>query len=275
MTRKPGRFEAWRLSASGAEVVSGDMNDPRSLAAAMQGVHGVFSVQMSQGFEYGFTMADEVRQGIAVADAAKTAEIKHLVYTSFAGAERGLGLAVWDGKWEIERHIRAIGLPATVFRPVSFMENFHGLTPALLRAGHLPTALLPHVSQQLISVEDVAVFTSFALENPDFYLGQAFEIAADSLTPAEMAAAMARAFGRPLSYVQISMEEIRRKHSDDFARSYDFFNEKGGYRADIAALKKLHPELMGYDTWLYQHGLALFSAMSGATNVPPPSRSAS
>ncbi|WP_255268191.1 NmrA family NAD(P)-binding protein [Actinomadura madurae] len=66
----------------------------------------------------------EVRQGqAAVADAAKATGVKHLVYNSVGGAERHAGIDHFESKAEIERHILALDLPATVLRPVFFMNN--------------------------------------------------------------------------------------------------------------------------------------------------------
>lgn len=66
----------------------------------------------------------EVHQGIMLADAAKQAGIAQYVYTSVGSAHRNTGIPHFETKWKVEQHIRQIGLPATVLRPVFFMENF-------------------------------------------------------------------------------------------------------------------------------------------------------
>src|SRR5438132_13463549 len=45
LSRNPGKPSARALAGAGAEVVSGDLDDRASLAEAMEGVSGVFSVQ--------------------------------------------------------------------------------------------------------------------------------------------------------------------------------------------------------------------------------------
>jgi hypothetical protein len=60
-----------------------------------------------------------------VADVAKKAGVEHFVYSSVAGVERNSGIGHWATKWEIEQHIRKLGLPATMIRPVSFMEDYY------------------------------------------------------------------------------------------------------------------------------------------------------
>lgn len=63
----------------------------------MEGAYGVFSVQnfMETGFE------GEVRQGKALADAAKAAGVQHFVYTSVVSADRHTGLPHFESKWQI------------------------------------------------------------------------------------------------------------------------------------------------------------------------------
>src|SRR5215218_2690509 len=78
LTRKPASPSAERLASEGMELAAGDLDDRGSLDRALQGVHGVFSVQTFMG---GGVEAEE-RQGKLLADAAKAASVKHFVYTS-------------------------------------------------------------------------------------------------------------------------------------------------------------------------------------------------
>ena len=113
MVRNPNSDQAQALGQRGIELVQGDLNQPSSLQEAMKGVYGVFSMQTPvEG------TAAETRQGKAVADAARETGIRHLVYSSVGGAERRTGIAHFESKWQIEEHIRALGLPATILRPV-------------------------------------------------------------------------------------------------------------------------------------------------------------
>src|SRR6185436_11538096 len=112
LTRNPAKAAA--LVRAGAEVVQGDLTDPASLQPALQGVDGVFA--MSTPFEAG--MEEEVGQGVFLADAAKAVGVRHYVYTSVASADRNTGIPHFDSKWQVERHIQRIALPATILRPV-------------------------------------------------------------------------------------------------------------------------------------------------------------
>jgi uncharacterized protein YbjT (DUF2867 family) len=98
---KPAAIE---LKNAGAELAEGDFDDHASLDRALQGAHGVFSVQ---GFEGG--LEAEIRHGKAIADAAKSAGVQHFVYSSVGSAERNTGIPHFDSKFQIEKHVRALG----------------------------------------------------------------------------------------------------------------------------------------------------------------------
>ncbi len=117
LTRDPDSSKARSLAATGARVVKADMADRGSLDRAFSGAYGVYSVQnaMISGFR------GEVQQGKTVADAAKEADVQHLVYGA-AGIGSRTGVPSWDTKVEIEDHIERLGLPSTVLRPNAFME---------------------------------------------------------------------------------------------------------------------------------------------------------
>jgi uncharacterized protein YbjT (DUF2867 family) len=64
--------------AAGAELVLGDLDDHASCETVVRGAYGIFSVQSAN---------DEVAQGKNIADAAKAADVRHLVYSSVGGAD--------------------------------------------------------------------------------------------------------------------------------------------------------------------------------------------
>jgi uncharacterized protein YbjT (DUF2867 family) len=159
-------------------------------------------------------------------------------------------------KWRIEQHIAKLGLPATILRPVSFMENYTG--GYHLHDGTVTTALEPDVPQQIMAVDDVGAFTALAFARPQEWVGRAIDLAGDELTPVQITAAIGEAIGRPLPYVQIPIEAIRQV-SEDFAFAYEWLNKRG-YRADIAAARQIHPGLMDLRTWLERTGAAQITA---------------
>src|SRR5436309_13817371 len=83
MTRKPDSPAARALTGRGAELAAGDFDDRASLERAMQGIDAVFVVATPA--EAG--VEAEIRQATTVADAAKAAGVRHLVYSSVANAD--------------------------------------------------------------------------------------------------------------------------------------------------------------------------------------------
>jgi len=260
LVRDPDAAPARALADAGAELVTGDLADRASLDAATSGAHGVFSVQPTPGAPNqpaDFRPEDEVTQGNNVAEAAHAAGVAHLVYTSVIGADRPTGMPNVDNKLAIEQRIRELGVPATILRPVSFMENY--TTPYGLPGGALATGIRPDVSQRLIAVRDVGAFAALAFGNPDEYLGKALDIAGDQLTPPRIAAAITRATGREVRYVELPPESWGRA-----APAYDLLN-KTRYELDIPALRALHPGLLDFDTWLAGEGSVRIEALLDAT----------
>lgn len=261
LTRDPNGTRAQALAQAGAQVMQAQMEDVDSLTAAAEGAWGLFSVQPtvgSPGTAPDFTPEDEVRWGVNVAEAAHAAGIGHLVFTSVAGADRHLSEKVpvnLVSKWRIEQHIARLGLPATILRPASFMENFTG--GYALQNGSLSTGIAPDTAQQIIAVDDVGFITELAFRHPEEWIGREVSLAADELTPVQVAEAIGKALGISLPYVQIPIEAIRAL-SEDFAYANEWLNERG-YRADIALTRRIHPAAMDFSTWLERTGAAQIS----------------
>jgi len=120
LTREREAPAAAARAQSGVTIVPGDFEDQQSIERAARGVDTVFA--MSTPYERG---ADtETREGINILRAASSAGVTHLVYTSVAGADRASGIPHFDSKFEVEKEIRASGVPFTIVAPVFFMENF-------------------------------------------------------------------------------------------------------------------------------------------------------
>ncbi|WP_308366048.1 NmrA family NAD(P)-binding protein [Streptomyces sp. ISL-86] len=269
LTRDPTGARARALARAGAQVVRAQMEDVASLTAAAEGAWGLFSVQPtvgSPGTAPDFTTDDEVRWGINVAEAAHAARVGHLVFTSVAGADRHLSEKVpvnLVSKWRIEQHIIRLGLPATILRPVSFMENYTG--GYALQGGSLSTGIAPNTPQQLMAVDDVGFITELAFSHPGEWIGRQVSLAADELTPVQVAAAIAEELAISLPYVQIPIATVRALN-EDFAYAMEWLNGRG-YRADIAGTRTIHPAALDFSTWLERTGAAQISAFlnSGRT----------
>jgi uncharacterized protein YbjT (DUF2867 family) len=266
LVRNPSSTAATTLAQAGVEVVLGDLDNPASVESAMQDVYGVFSVQRSQfPGQTDFTVEDEIRQGILLADLAKSLGIKHFVYTSVGGVERNTEITSWKSKWVIEKHIRALGLPATFLRPVAFMENFVGPLYGV-QTGKLSTFVEPDTETQVIAVDDIGAFAALVFRERDEYLGQAFELAGDSISFSQIAAAFGRFLNRQIDCVQIHLEVLQQQQpalAKEFLASREFA-ARGGWHANIVDLRYRLPSLKSFDQWLAADGGAKLRALVSA-----------
>ena len=245
ITRHPRSPAAEALKSAGAKVVQADLEVTESLGDAVDRADGVFSVQnfWTSGYDA------EVRQGCNLAKAASLCGVRHFVYSSVGGAERGTGIAHFESKWRIEQFIEELDLPATVLRPVFFMENL--LEPALkgmIRRGLISLPLPRNRPLQMIAVADIGAFAALAFGNPDSHVGRRLEIAGDELSPAEMARILGAAVNRRVRYLPMPMMAARLAMGKDMADMFRWFNT-GGYRANIPALRERHPGLRTLMEW--------------------------
>ncbi|RKN39475.1 NmrA/HSCARG family protein [Streptomyces hoynatensis] len=247
LVRDPAAPRARALAALGARPVAGDLDEPGTLRAAARGAYGVFSVQPAD-------LTDprpeaEVRRGRNVIDAARAVGAAHLVYASVGAAGRGSGVGHFESKAEIEAYLAAGGPPATVLRPVFFMENWLSLLPGPENGARVARiALDAGTPLQMIALADIGRIAAEAFGNPGEFLGRRIEIAGDELTPRQIAAALGRADGVPTRFERQPVEELR-AHSGELARMFAWLNETG-YRADLPALRARHPGLLSFEDWL-------------------------
>ena len=248
LTRDPQKPSARSLAERGAEVVRGDLEDRSSVDLALEGVYGVFSVQ--NPLEAG--MEGEIRQGKALADAAKAAGVEHFVFSSMGSAHRVTGIPTFESKWEVEEHIRGTGLPYTVLRPVFFMQNWEMMRDQIL-AGTLAQPLDPDKPLQQISTEDIGAFAAMAFDDPDRWIGREMDIAGDELTMVQTAQTFGRVIGRKVDYYQIPWEQFREAMGEVVTVLNRWFNDVG-FEADIAAAREEHPGLITLEQHLRATG---------------------
>jgi uncharacterized protein YbjT (DUF2867 family) len=253
LVRDPDAPAARALRRAGADLAVGDLDDPASLRAAMEGAHGVFLVlTMMAGPRISPEgVVAEERRGKAVAGLARESGIEHLVYSSLNGAGARSGIPYYESKARIEEHIHALGLPATILRPVSFMDNFASYNRPVLHDGELVVSLAvrPELPMQLISVRDIGAFAAIAFDRPGQYLGRTVEIAGDVLTPPRIAETFGRVCGLPARFRQTPIEQIR-AFDAQLAQMFTFFNEHPSELSDLPALRAEHPGLMRLEAWL-------------------------
>jgi uncharacterized protein YbjT (DUF2867 family) len=232
------------LADAGAELFVGDLRDRASVDAAMAGMYGAYSVQgLADGPEA------ELLESRNLGDSAAAAGIRHFVYSSVIGADRESSLPWVGGKVEMERYLRGIGLPLTIWRPVYFMENLLAHREQIL-SGVLEGPQPPNVAQQWIAVDDIGKFVALAFREPATWIGRATEIASDELTGRQAAASLGQAWGASVEYRQTTPPSSAPA-------------EQAGpppNRADLTTLRGYIPELQTMGRWAVAHREALTAA---------------
>jgi uncharacterized protein YbjT (DUF2867 family) len=223
---------AQKLAALGAEPTACDFDDPVSLEDAAEGVDAVFA----SGTAHRAGSDGEVRHGRNLADALPAAGVGHVVYSSGAGADRPTGVPIFEGKRQVEAHMKSLRLPATILAPVYLMENvFNPWNVPALAAGAFPSPVAPHRAIQQIPIVDIAAFAVHVLEHRNDFLGQRVEIASDSLTGLEEATIVSSVSGREL--------EVREVSPTGGLRVLFEWLDRVGFTVDIAGLRRDFPDV--------------------------------
>jgi uncharacterized protein YbjT (DUF2867 family) len=263
LTRDANKPAAQELAAAGAEIVAGDMDNRAELDAAFNGVYGVFSVQNTWLPNVGFE--GEIRQGKTVADAAKAAGVKHLVYSSVGAAHRGMGQKHFESKWMIEQYIQSLAVPYTFLRPVAFMENYNWSRAYILSGTFQGFGLRPDKTIQIVATDDIGVFAELAFAKQEQFLGKTIELAGDELTEDQIADVFSKVIGRPVKALGPQMPQGTAPTEEQIAM-FNFFNGVG-YDANIALLRTIYPGLQNLEQYLRRDG------WENAQPIPIPEKS--
>ncbi|MBB5784340.1 NAD(P)H-binding protein [Nonomuraea jabiensis] len=195
--------------ALGCDVVTGDFDDPGSLAPAMAGVDRLFlnagGAQPVDGEQ------PMVRQQKAAIDAARAAGVSRVVKVSVWGAHRGGRLAE-GAHWEIEEYLKASGLGWSMLRPSGFMQNFITGTAPFTAEGKLLDgyggAPVLYIDCHDIAACAAALLTGSGLTGSGG-LGETYELTGPrALTHAEIARELSAVLGRTVEPAELSPDEL-------------------------------------------------------------------
>jgi len=250
LTRNVDSPKAKSLAARGVELVKGDFEDVASLRTALAGVSAAFSVQ--QWTEKGGTAAEELH-GKRFADAVKASGSPHLVYSSAEGVERKSGLGHYESKWAIEQHIRDLKLPATILRPVGFMDTFGA--PAMQRGmflGMFKANFGVSLPVQFVATYDIGWFAARALEDPESYAGRVIPLAGDELSIRDIIRTFKTVTGRKPWVAPIPTFLAKRAMPKEFLDMFTWIREKG-FKANIAEVRQEYPQLLTFAAWVKKY----------------------
>jgi uncharacterized protein YbjT (DUF2867 family) len=192
-SRRPTTVMAKALAARGYEIHRADLADRASLERVFAGAHGVFAV--TQPWSTDYTRADveaELSQGRNVVDACREAGVAHLVFSTAMRVDDSLtGVPHVDSKLEIERYVRASGVPWTLLRPGTFMDNI-GKSFFPVRRGVVRGFVDGDVRLPFVSCRDIGVAAARVFASPKRWIGEEINLMADHVSGEELCATLGR-----------------------------------------------------------------------------------
>ncbi|WP_312758533.1 SDR family oxidoreductase [Pantoea brenneri] len=187
------------LAARGVVVRQADYGQPETLATAFAGVDKLLLISGSE-------VGQREAQHKAVIEAARTAGVSFIAYTSLLHADRSpLGLGVEHRA--TEALLQASGIPFALLRNGWYSENYAAsIAPALEHHAFIGAAGEGRIASA--ARQDYADAAAEVLTR-DNQAGKVYELAGDdSYTLAQFAAEIAAQSGKKVDYVNLSQQEF-------------------------------------------------------------------
>ena len=270
ITRNAGSDKAQALKQLGAEVVPADLDDAASVKRAFDGAYGAFCVT---NFWEHFSPEKEQAQARNMAQAAKAAGLKHVIWSTLEDVRKWVPLSdnrmptlhdKWkvphfDGKGEVDHVFTESGVPTTLLLTSFYWDNFihFGMGPKPSPDGTLAITL-PMGDQKMpgIAAADIGACAYAIFKGGSQYFGKTVGISGGHLSGSEMAAAFTKALGKKVVYNEVTPEAYRGfgfPGADDLGNMFQFYRDFAtDFRKPrgVEATRALNPKLQSFETWL-------------------------
>jgi uncharacterized protein YbjT (DUF2867 family) len=269
ITRDTNKDNAKALASQGAEVVSANLDDVESLKKAFAGAHGVFAVT---NFWEHFSGEKEKAQAKNIAEAAKAAGVKHVIWSTLedtrtlmdSGDKRMPMLQEkyrvphFDAKAEANAYFA--GVPVTYLVTSFYWDNLYmfGLAPKKGDDG-VYSWTFPMGNSKLagMAVEDIGKVAYGIFKAGSQYVGKTVGITGENLTIDEMGQKLSKGLGiGPVKYNAVEPDAYRGfgfPGADEMGNMFQVYRDfekqcLGARSADVA--RQLNPQLQSFDQWL-------------------------
>ena len=195
LTRDPARGA--HLAVPGVQVVLGDVRDPASVAAALDGADTVISAVHGFAGPGHVSPASVDRAGNAHLIGAASRTGAAFILISVVGAAPSHPIGLFRAKHAAEQALRASGLPWTIVRATAFMETWATIMSRMLQdSGKILVFGRGDNPINFVSATDVAALIGRAVADPGLR-AQALDLGGPAnLTFNQVAAALQQAAGR-------------------------------------------------------------------------------
>jgi NAD(P)H dehydrogenase (quinone) len=201
-TRTPGKHQ--ELAALGVEEREADFDRPETLQTAFQGVERLLLISTDS------LHAPDVRikQHRAAIQAAVSADVEHVVYTSLPKAHPTEGPSIPDDHFWTELALFESGLDWTILRNNLYAEVILRFAQFALKTGKLVSATQSQ-GRSYVTREDCARTAAAALLNAT---GKAiFDVTGPaSVTHEEIASILSRLSGKSIQHVNVTPDEVEK-----------------------------------------------------------------
>lgn len=274
ISRSTSAAKMQELAASGASLAAADMDDPSSLGSALQGANTLFFITTTQ--YQGNTRAMETRQAEAVCDAALTAGISYIIFSSMSHPYALSGGALrnvehFDVKAEIEAYIRGLPVQSAFFAPASFMQNLYShMRPRPSQDGDgtyvLANCLHGTSRVPFIDITETGRWVGAVLAAPDRFAGKQLAAAAEVLSMDEVCEIVSSVSGKTVRYQKLPDEVFKgfmpEGLREQLVEMWVFQRDYGYYRPSMDqdvrwARENARGEVTGLEAFLRKHEYAL------------------
>ncbi|HEX9252642.1 MAG TPA: NmrA/HSCARG family protein [Ignavibacteriaceae bacterium] len=271
LTRDVNSDKAKSLANMGAEVFKAELDDFDSLKKAFSGAYSVYGVT---NFWEHFSPEKEKAQAKSIANAAKDADVKHIIWSTLEDTRNFIPLTDnrmptlgngqykvphFDGKGESNKYFTELNLPVTLLNTSFYWDNFiyFGMGPKKGTDGKL-TLSLPIGERKLagIAAEDIGKSAYGIFKNGSEFIGKTVAITGENLTGKQMADSFAKALGQEVVFNAIPFDVYRGlgfPGADDLGNMFQFYHDFEEYFCGIRSVdftKSINPELKSFDNWL-------------------------
>ncbi len=197
--------KAQPLIKSGHDVIIDDLTNPAVLAAKLKDINQIFLLTSPS--------QDQVFLQKNVIDAAKRAEINHIVRISALGIHADIETALTKtslAKWhrEIEIYLEDSGIAFTHIRPNFFMQNFLNFKESISNDNEIFSSMTDG-KISAIDVKDIAA-VSYSILTKTGHTGKAYDITGpESLSFKDMAEQISIAINKKIEHRYVSSEILR------------------------------------------------------------------
>ena len=273
ITRNPDSDKAKALSKLGVEVVKADLDDLDSLKRAFHGAYGAYCV--TNYWEL-YNPDKEMTQARNLALAAKDANLKHVIWSTFEDTREKVPLSSdqmptlmekykvphFDSKGASNKFFTENGVPTTFMLTSFYWDNFiyFGMGPKPGPDGVLAFTM-PMDDKKLsgIAAEDIGGCAYGIFKKGQEYIGKTVGIAGEHLTGSEMATALTKALGQQVKYNAVPADVYRSfgfPGADDLGNMFQYkrdFNDYYCGHRNLDESRALNPKLLTFEQWLAKY----------------------